>query len=47
MTPGRYAKGSNGFLLRDRTENSAIRHEQVYVDRQHTTHTPAQVLTWG
>jgi hypothetical protein len=45
-----YAGGvnaNNGFLLRDRTENSGTPREQVYYDRQHTTHRPTLVLTWG
>ncbi len=45
-----YADGNNGFLLKDRVENSATTsppREQVYYDRQDTTHRPTLVLTWG
>ena len=42
-----YGGGNNGFLLRDRTENSSTPYEQVYYDRQHTTYTPTLVLAWG
>ncbi len=42
-----YTGGNNGFLLRDRAENSSTPYEQVYYDRQHTTYTPTLVLTWG
>ncbi len=42
-----YTDGNNGFVLRDRTVNSATSYEQHYYDRQHTTHTPTLVLTWG
>ena len=42
-----YTAGNNGFLLRDRTENSATAREQVYYDRQDATYTPSLVLTWG
>jgi large repetitive protein len=45
-----YADGNNGFLLKDRVENSATTtpaREQVYYDRQDTTYHPTLVLTWG
>jgi hypothetical protein len=45
-----YAGGvnaQNGFLLRDRAENSGTPREQVYHDRQDTTYRPTLALTWG
>lgn len=42
-----YAGVNNGFMLRDRTENSATSSEQVYYDRQDATYRPTLVLTWG
>ena len=42
-----YTAGNNGFVLRDRSENSGVAYEQVYYDRQNSTFTPTLVLTWG
>jgi hypothetical protein len=41
------ANGNNGFVLRDRTENSATAREQVYSDLQTGATAPNLVLTWG
>ena len=42
-----YTNGNNGFVLRDRTENSPGAVDQLYDDRQNGATSPSLVLTWS
>ncbi|KGH47972.1 hypothetical protein IN07_05000 [Modestobacter caceresii] len=42
-----YAQGNNGFMLKDRNEDSSTQYEQTYDARQNTGTAAELVLDWG